>query len=652
MCGITGFIGPCPAQQSSAGSPSHSLAQPDGLTDQQYRHTVLTAMTDTITHRGPNDSGHYVDEIAALGHRRLSIIDLANSVQPMVSADGRFILTYNGEIYNFLDLRAELIEAGIEFATNGDTEVILHGYQHWGGQVLLQRLRGMFAFVIWDKQEQVLFGARDHFGIKPLYYGQFGETFLYSSEIKSMLHHPSFEQKLNVDMLKSYLTLQYSGSEETFFKGVFKLPEGHCFIYHRATQTLEIEQYYDEEFVETNTDLATLVDRIDQTVCESVAAHQIADVEVGSFLSSGVDSSYVAAVARPDKTYSIGFGTGQYNESQQAGELAEVIGLNNTAESLDGEEAFAHFSRIQWHLDEPDANPSVVPLYFLARLAARDVRVVLSGEGADELFAGYLGYGVHTKTKAIKVFVRMLQTLPEPMRLAIARFARDKHFPGAWHMYANLARSEDFFIGHAHIFTPEEADAILQPALRDGISVKNLVGRWYKKLRNKPISELKKRQYVDMHQWMPGDILLKADKMTMAHSLELRVPLLDKELMAVAQEVPTKYLISDENTKFAFRQAAARHIPREWYDREKLGFPVPVADWLRDEKFYFLVREIFERDYVKQFFDQEALLTMLDENFAGKNNARRKIWTVFTFLVWYDVYFINGGAKPEVTDIA
>lgn len=563
MCGIAGFVNDMPID---------------------VKCPVLKRMTDIIAHRGPDSEGSYVDEHAALGHRRLSIIDLGGSSQPIYNEDRTLVITYNGEIYNYQPLREELLALGHTFATEGDTEVILHGYEQWGA-----------------------------------------------------------------DVLKPYMTFQYPAIPETFFKGVFKLPEGHCFTYRDGR--MDIRRYYDETYTEGGMGLKELVDTIDRTVCDSVKAHQIADVEVGSFLSSGVDSSYVAAVARPEHTYSIGFGKGTYNESQQAQELAQIIDLNNTSEALGGDEAFANFPRIQWHLDEPDSNPSCVPLFFLSELASRDLRVVLSGEGADELFAGYIDYGVHTHSKAIKVVTRMLTHLPQGMRHAIARFCKGKTFHGAWHLYANLAPAEESFIGQAKVFDEDEAVRLLKPEYRQGPGVAQIVGRIYERIKGRGMSELKKKQYLDMHQWMPGDILLKADKLTMAHSLELRVPLLDKELMAVAEQVPTKYLITDENTKFAFRQAAARHLPKEWYDREKLGFPVPIKIWLRQEKYYRHVRALFEQEWVGRFFDQDALLKMLDDNYEGTTDDRRKIWTVFTFLTWYDVYFNHDGSKPELVEL-
>lgn len=628
MCGIAGFINDAPIET---------------------KRQILQNMTDAIAHRGPDASGVMTDEHAALGFRRLSIIDLEGGWQPIYNEDHTLAVTFNGEIYNYRTLREELIAAGHTFTTDSDTEVLVHGYEQWG-KALLQRLRGMFAFVIWNNQTQELFGARDHFGIKPFYYATMNGTFMYGSEIKSLLRHPDFIKELNKEALKPYMTFQYPAINETFFKGVFKLREGHCFTYRNGKMT--IERYYDPDFHESTQRLDDLIEAIDQTVADSVKAHQIADVEVGSFLSSGVDSSYVAAVARPEHTYSIGFAGGRYNESKQASELASLIGLNNTSAIIDADDAFRYFPQIQWHLDEPDSNFSCVPLFFLSKLASKDLRVVLSGEGADELFAGYVDYGVHTRSKIIKVVTRMLTHLPKAMRYALASWLKNKHFHGAWHMYANLAPAEESFIGQSKVFEEEESVKLLKPEYRKSLSVRAIVGSIYDRLRGKQLSELKKKQYLDMHQWMPGDILLKADKLTMAHSLELRVPLLDRELMEIAQAVPTKYLITDENTKFAFRHAAARHLPQAWYDREKLGFPVPVKDWLRQERYYRLVRHMFESETAAQFFDRDALLKLIDDNYAQRTDDRRKIWTVYTFLTWYDVYFNHDGSKPEPLVIA
>ncbi|WP_055426514.1 asparagine synthase (glutamine-hydrolyzing) [Bifidobacterium aesculapii] len=626
MCGIAGFVNDDPVD---------------------VKCPVIKRMTDIIAHRGPDAEGKYVDEHVALGHRRLSIIDLEGSKQPMTNEDGNLVITYNGEVYNYQPLREELIAAGHTFATHGDTEVLLHGYEEWGPK-LLDRLRGMFTFVIWDKAKRELFGARDRFGIKPFYYARMNGTFMYGSEIKSLIQHPDFVKEFNPDPLKAYMTVQCNITDQSFFKGVFQLPPAHWFTYRDGK--MEQHQYWDPNQRESRQSLKKVVDDIDKAVCDSVAAHQVADVEVGSFLSAGVDSSYVAAVARPDHTYSVGFDTGQFNEARQAHELSEMIGLNNEAKTVTPHDAFSHFRRIQWHLDEPDGNPSCVPLYFVSKLAASQVRVVMSGEGADELFAGYQPYGFYTKSKAIRLLTAALEKLPRPMRTALAHAIRDKHFHGQLHMYLHLAPPEECFHGCSRVMTEQEADELLKPAYRNGTSQWVRIRQLLRtpKLRN--VSDIKKKQYADMHQGMVKDILLKADKMSMANSLELRVPILDREVMDVAETVPTKYLINWRNSKYAFREAAARHLPEAWYNREKMGFPVPIKEWLRQEPYYRLVRELFSRDFVSEFFDQPTLLKMLDDNYAGRNNARRKIWTVYSFLTWYDIYFVHNGEKPAIDE--
>ncbi|MFT8705557.1 asparagine synthase (glutamine-hydrolyzing) [Bifidobacterium aquikefiricola] len=627
MCGIAGFVSDAPID---------------------VKKRVLKGMTDIIAHRGPDSEGHLVDAHAALGFRRLSIIDLRGGDQPIYNEDRTMAITFNGEIYNYEHLRKQLIGLGHDFTTRSDTEVILHGYEQWGSGVL-DKLRGMFAFVIWNSVTNELFGARDQFGIKPFYYATMGDTFMYASEIKSMLRHPDFVKDFNADALKPYMTFQYSALDETFFKGVFKLREGHYFTYknHRLT----IREYWDPAFGETKQGLDGLVESIDETVKDSVRHHMIADVEVGSFLSSGVDSSYVTALARPEHTYSIGFGEDTYNESTQARDLANLLDVDNTSATVREDEAFSFFPQIQWYMDEPDSNPSCIPLFFLAKMASRDLRVVLSGEGADELFAGYLGYGAHTRSRLIKDITRLLAHAPTRTRRRIARWCKGKTFHGAWHLYANLAQAESSFIGQARVFSEEESQRLLKPRYRNAPSVRSIVSRTYDRIKGRHLSEIKKKQYLDFHQWMPGDILLKADKLTMAHSLELRVPLLDMELMKIAEKVPTRYLINDENTKYAFRRAAARHIPRQWYDREKLGFPVPIKKWLREERCYLQVRSTFRQEFASRFFDQRALLAMLDDNYACRVDDRRKIWTIYTFLVWYDIYFIHDGLKPAPQEI-
>ena len=614
----------------------------------QLKDTLIKKMKDRLIHRGPDDEGQYVDDDVALGFRRLSFVDVKSGNQPIFNEDQSKLIEFNGEIYNFEELRGELIEKGHTFTTHADTEVILHGYEEWGKDVL-QKLRGMFAFIIWDTKTKEMFGARDHFGIKPLYYAQMNGTFFVGSEIKAFLDHPNFEMELNKRALKSYMTFQYNVTQETFFKGVYRLPEAHYFTYKDGK--FAMEQYWDEDFDPTNESFDQAVDNIDNVVKNSVKAHTFADkgIKVGSFLSAGVDSSLVTALMRPNNTFSIGFDSG-YDETKQARELAAKLDLKNTDKLLTDEEAFKTFPLIQYYLDEPDSNPSVVPLYFLNKLAKDNgYKALLSGEGADELFAGYTAYGFNTKVKFIRWVTEQLKKLPKDQRYKLGKWLEGKHFHGSEHLYRNLAPARDTFIGQAYIFSPAEANEYLKPEYQDGPSITDLLKPLYDKCDEKKpeMNEVAKKQYVDLHRFMPGDICLKADKMSMANSVEIRVPLLDKEVMKVAETTPTKYLFNDKGTKWAFRMAANRHLPEEWATRPKLGFPTPVREWLREEKYYKEVRNLFAQDFVKEFFDQDKLLQLADDNFAGKVDGRRKIWTVYTFLVWYKLYFIDNFKLDE-----
>lgn len=620
MCGIVGFVNA-----------------------KENKSTIINEMMSTIVHRGPNSSGEFCDDQVALGFRRLSIVDLSGGSQPIFNEDDSKAIIFNGEIYNYKELREDLIAKGHTFKTTADTEVILHGYEEYGVDIVKQ-LRGMFSFAIWDRETKELFCARDHFGIKPFYYTEMNGTFMFGSEIKSFLKHPDFKKELNKEALKPYMTFQYSALEETFFKNVFRIPEGHYFTYKDGQLT--IEKYWDAQFTEDKMSFEEAVDLIEEAVSESVEAHKTGEVNIGAFLSSGVDSSYVAAVLRPENTYSIGFGDKSYNESHEAKRLSDKLGLNNTSKVVTGEEAFDYFPLIQYHLDEPDSNPSCVPLYFLAEMAVKTSTIAFSGEGADELFAGYQNYGFNTRSKPVRVLAEQLKKLPKSARYTIARTVKKApDFKGSMHLYTSLAPAEDFFIGQAEVFKDNSADEFLTTAYQESVSTKEIVDRQYKKVKD--LSEVKKMQYLDLHQWMPKDILLKADKLSMAHSLELRVPLLDVRMMELAQRIPTKHLLNAENTKYAFRKAANRHLPDEWADREKLGFPVPIKDWLRTDKFYKQVRELFSQEFVSEFFDQEKIIQLLDDNFNEKNDERRKIWTIFTFLTWYKIFFIDG-EKPTV----
>lgn len=591
---------------------------------------VLGKMMDRIRHRGPDSDGKYVDEQVAMGFRRLSIIDLSDKgSQPIFNEDKSIVITFNGEIYNYQELRAELLEKGHSFYTQTDTEVLVHGYEEWGVD-MLNKLRGMFGFVIFDKNKDQIFGARDFFGIKPLYYAEMGETLMWGSEIKSFLDHPHFKKELNETALENYLTFQYSPTTETFFKNVYKLPAAHYFIYKNGK--MDVTRYWEVKFTpDDKPDLDEWVNRITDTFKNSVEAHKIADVEVGSFLSSGVDSSYVAAVADVDKTFTVGFGEDEkYNEIGYAKEFSKYIHKENNSKVITPDEYWGNFDKIQYHMDEPLADPAAVALFFVCQLASQKVKVVLSGEGADEIFGGYNIYHNPADMAAYN-------KIPKPIRRGIGAVAQ--HLPHKHGVNFLIRGSQDLqerFIGNAFIFTEKERKELLN-IKTDAPAPQAITKPFYDRCRNN--DEVTQMQYLDLHLWMTGDILLKADKMSMAHSLELRVPFLDKEVMALAEQIPTKHRVTKENTKYAMRIAALKACPPQTANKKKLGFPVPIRVWLKEDKYYNIVKEKFTSENAAKFFNTDKLVELLDEHRAGHYDYSRKIWTVFTFLVWYDVYF-------------
>lgn len=591
---------------------------------------VIEDMMDKIRHRGPDSGGKYVDEDIALGFRRLSIIDISSSGdQPIYNEDKSKVLLFNGEIYNFQSIREELVSKGHIFTTKTDSEVLLHGYEEYGTE-LLNKLRGMFAFVIWDKKTKELFGARDFFGIKPLYYAVMGDTFMFGSEIKAFLAHPAFNKELNEAALENYLTFQYSPTSETFFKNVFKLPAAHYFIYKDGK--LNVTRYWDVNFdADNKPDLDEWVNRISDTFKNSVEAHKIADVEVGSFLSSGVDSSYVAAVANVDKTFTVGFGEDErYNEIGWAKDFSKYIGKENISKVITPEEYWNVISKVQYHMDEPLADPSCIALYFVCNKASEYVKVVLSGEGADEIFGGYNVYKEPSGAPAYNI-------IPRPIRRGIGKLAsRFPHKRGVNFFIRKGKDLEERFIGNAYMFSEAERKELLK-IKTDAPSAMTITRPFYDKVKNK--DDVTRMQYLDLHLWMTGDILLKADKMSMANSLELRVPFLDKEIMALAEKIPTKYRVTKENTKFAMRQAVLRSAPPQTANKKKLGFPVPIRVWLKQDKYYNIVKEMFTSHTAEHFFNTEPLVRLLDEHREGKADNSRKIWTIYIFLVWYKVYF-------------
>lgn len=585
---------------------------------------------DRIKHRGPDSDGKYVDEQIAMGFRRLSIIDLSDQgSQPIFNEDKSLVLTFNGEIYNYKDLREELVASGHKFYTQTDSEVLIHGYEQWG-ENMLDKLRGMFAFVIFNKNTNEVFGARDFFGIKPLYYAKMGETLMWGSEIKSFLDHPHFKKELNTDVLETYLTFQYSPTTETFFKNVYKLPAAHCFTYKNGE--MNVRRYWEVKFhADNGPSLEDWVNRISDTFKNSVEVHKFADVEVGSFLSSGVDSSYVAAVANVDKTFTVGFGEDEkYNEIGYAKEFSKYIHKENFSKVISPEEYWNSLSKIQYHMDEPLADPAAVALFFVCQIASEKVKAVLSGEGADEIFGGYNIY--HNPADMASYF-----KIPRPIRKAVGAVAEKlPHKHGINYLIRGSKDLDERFIGNAYIFSEKERKDILS-IKTNAPDAMAITKPFYDKVRDQ--DQVTQMQYIDLHLWMTGDILLKADKMSMAHSLELRVPFLDRKVMELAEQIPVKDRVTETETKYAMRLAALQACPPQTAKKKKLGFPVPIRVWLKEDKYYNIVKDKFTSPQSAQFFHTDKLVQLLDDHRAGKYDYSRKIWTVFSFLVWYDVYF-------------
>lgn len=612
MCGFTGFVGAI-----------------------ENKEQVLENMMNTIVHRGPDSAGTFLDDDAALGFRRLSIIDISSTGdQPLYNEDRTKVLVFNGEIYNYQELREKLIEAGHEFKTHTDSETLLHGYEEWG-EALVDRLRGMYGFVIWDREKKKMFGARDIFGIKPFYYAQMNGSFLFGSEIKSFVEHPKFDKVFNEEALGNYLSFQFLPTNETFFKGVYCLQPGHYFTYEDGK--LEVTRYFEPNFTgDTDKSFDEVVDEIEKVMKESVEMHKISDVEVGSYLSSGVDSSYMAYLGQVDRTFTVGFGEEKYSEIHDAKEFAKSIHMKNDSKIIEPDEYWDALSDIMYYMDEPVADPAAIALYFLSKEAAKKVKVVLSGEGSDELFGGYNIYCEpleYTGFNKVPLFIRR-------MLGAFAENCMPRSMKGRGFLMRHGKTLEERYIGNAKIFTEKEAKKAIKKGFEPGCM--KVTAPIYERVKGKdPVTKM---QYLDIHLWLVHDILMKGDKMGMANSLEVRVPFLDKQVLELAQTLPLQYKVDAPKTKIALRAAAERVIRSKTAEKKKLGFPIPIRVWLKEEKYYNRVKTQFSSKEAQQFFNVSYLLKLLEEHKAGKQDNSRKIWTVYIFLLWYDRYFANG--KP------
>lgn len=606
-----------------------------GFTGQiENKKSLIETMVEKIVHRGPDDSGIYTDDGIAMGFRRLSIIDLAEGSQPMYNETGDIVITFNGEIYNFQELKEELIKKGHIFKNRSDTEVLIHAYEEYGTD-MLNMLRGMFAFAIWDSKKQELFIARDYFGIKPMYYTIVDGDLIYGSEIKSIICHPKYKKELNPDALESYLSFNYSVLEETFFKGIYRLWPAHYMIFKDGKA--DIHRYWEPTFKPVERSFEQSVELVDEVMLDSIKTHMISDVEVGSFLSSGVDSSYVAACFNGDKTFTVGFDYDNYSEIGYAKELSDEIGITNYGKLISTEEYWEALPKVQYHMDEPLADASAVALYFLSQSASQHVKVCLSGEGADEVFGGYPIYQQ-------PIHLAKYNWIPNFIKKGMGKISAKmpKGVKGRRLMYSMSHTVEERFIGNIKMFSVEEREKLLKNPTRH-FTIKDLTGPYYDKVKN--ADDVTKMQYLDMHLWLSGDILLKGDKMSMANSLEVRVPFMDKKVFELASTLPLEHRVTKDVTKRAMRAAALRHMPEKSAKRKKLGFPVPIRVWLKEDKYNNRVREAFESQAAQKYFNVEELTKLLDDHKSGKMDNGKRIWTIFTFLIWYDVFFNDNAEK-------
>ena len=576
---------------------------------------IIKAMADRIIHRGPDSDGYYVDDTVALGFRRLSIIDLKSGDQPIYNEKKDVVVMFNGEIYNFKELRSDLEKHGHKFKTNSDTEVIVHGYEEYDTNIF-NKLRGMFGIVIYDKRKDTIVCARDYFGIKPFYYYNNEDLFMVGSEIKSFLSHPNFKKELNEKVLSLYLSYGTNHLEETFFKYTKKLKPGHYLIYKDGI--IETKPYHKLSYEKVEESYEYYEKLVKETLESSIEYHKISDVEVGSYLSGGVDSSYVVSVAKPNKTFTVGFDGKGFSEIEYAKSLSDHFNVKHYSRTISGDEFFKILPTVQYHCDEPSANVSTVPLYFLSKLASSQVKVVLSGEGADEMFGGYNEYNDSPSEKKYL-------SLPLFLRKTIATIIKPlPYFKGKNTLMKFGKDISDRYYNKTEMFLPSEVNEVLNDKYITNLNPFDLCKPYHDEVKNQ--DDVLRKMYIDLNFWLPNDILLKADKMSMANSVELRVPFLDKEVWNLSKRIPTKYMVRDNQTKYIFRRVANEVIPEEWAKRKKLGFPVPFGNWISEEKYYKKVKKMFNKDFAQYFFKLDVINKMLDDHYNGIMKNGKKIY--------------------------
>jgi asparagine synthase (glutamine-hydrolysing) len=635
VCGLLGLV--CPTEENAG-----------------YSIDAVAKALPCQRHRGPDESDTWHGGEVVFGFNRLSIIDLEHSHQPLSwgppENPGRYTILFNGEIYNYLELRAELVERfGARFATDGDTEVIVAAYHHLGTS-MVGRLRGMFAFLIWDRERRVVFGARDPFGIKPLFYAAGPRGVAFASEKKSLLSLATtvgLREDLDHKAMQHYLALQYVPEPESLHRAVRRIESGTSFTLSPGGQVVT-ERYFSPNFtsrpIHTDADASRLHDEIVDVMRDSVAKHMRADVTVGAFLSGGIDSTAIAALAKehnPDLiTFTTGFERQGYSEVDVAAESAAAIGVKHVVRTVSAEEMMETLPLIVWYLDDPVADPALVPLWFIAREARQHVKVVLSGEGADELFGGYT---IYREPLSLAPFERV----PGAVRRAMGKVstAIPEGVRGKDLLRRGSLSLEQRYYGNARLFRDDQLAYVMR-SFDPGVSHTDITAGPYRTSAGwDPVTRM---QHVDLFTWLRGDILVKADKMTMANSLELRVPFLDPEVFRVASTIPLDQKITKETTKYALRRALTQVVPAHVLNRRKLGFPVPIKHWLRDEM-HDWARNTIQQSQTEALLNKTAILQLLEEHRSGVLDHSRRLWALLVFMLWHGI-FIEGRLSPDVPE--
>ncbi|QMV84985.1 asparagine synthase (glutamine-hydrolyzing) [Corynebacterium hindlerae] len=631
MCGLLGML------TSSGNAQDYDAA---------IRHAL-----PCMRHRGPDDAGTWHDSHAVFGFNRLSIIDIEHAHQPLqwgpADQPDRYAMTFNGEIYNYVELRAELQDLGYSFNTEGDGETIVVGYHHWGTDVV-NHLRGMFGIAIWDTVKEELFLARDQFGIKPLYFTTTAAGTVFASEKKCILDMgPAIGLSNDLDLraIEHYVDLQYVPEPESLHADIRRLESG-CFAVVKPGGNVVAQRYFEPQFrTKPVSNEQDLFRRIAQALEDSVEKHMRADVTVGSFLSGGIDSTAIAALAKRHNpnllTFTTGFEREGYSEVDVAAESAAAIDAEHIVKVVSPEEYANAIPKIMWYLDDPVADPSLVPLYFVAAEARKHVKVVLSGEGSDELFGGYT---IYKEPLSLAPF----EKIPSPLRRGLGQLGAllPDGMKGKSLLQRGSMTMEERYYGNARSFNFEQLQRVI-PWAKPEWDHKDVTAPIYAKSRN--MDPVARMQHLDLFTWMRGDILVKADKITMANSLELRVPFLDKVVFDVAESIPYDMKISHGTTKYALRRAMEGIVPEHVLHRKKLGFPVPMRHWLAGDELFGWAQDTINESQTERIFDKKAVLEMLNEHRAGMSDHSRRLWTVLAFMIWHGI-FMEGRIDPKIEE--